>query len=108
MKKKKPNPFFRILSFSFFVFLSLYIALESGYYETHVEERGVVTKENMERFEKDVQNGVDIDVNDYVNAEVKDYSNTFSDTGVYLANGVESFMSGGMVKVLDVLKSLFF
>lgn len=43
-------------------------------YEYRQHEKKVLTEEQIKKFESDVKNGVEIDINDYVFKE-KDYSN---------------------------------
>ena len=54
MKKKKHNPVLTILFILFIVYISLFIAGESGYYENKVNEKIVLTNENIKKFEDDV------------------------------------------------------
>ena len=44
--------------------MALLIAYESGYYETRMGNRAVLTKEAMEKFEEDVENGEVVDIKD--------------------------------------------
>ena len=46
-KSKKSKYFFSILFCFFFMFVSLLIAYESGYYETKMSNRAILTKEAM-------------------------------------------------------------
>ena len=63
MKKNiKSKYFFRILFCFFLVFVALLIAYESGYYETRMGNKAVLTKEAMEKFESDVANGEVVDI----------------------------------------------
>lgn len=48
------------------MFVSLLIAYESGYYETKMSNRAILTKEAMEQFESDVENGEVVDIKDYL------------------------------------------
>lgn len=107
MKKKERSPFFRILSALFIVFISLYIALESGYYEAKLSKKTAMTEESIQKFEEDIKNGNPIDVNSYVYEEHKDYSNNTTDAAIFIGSKVESFMSGGITEIFDIVKSLF-
>ena len=107
MKKKDKNPFLRLLSLLFLLFISLYIALESGYYEAKVSKKTAMTEESIKRFEEDVKNGNPIDLNTYVFDEKRDYSNHTTDTAIFLGSRVEDFMSKGITGLFDIVKSLF-
>ncbi len=107
MKKKEKNPFFRILSLLFLLFISLYIALESGYYEAKVSKKTAMTEESIKKFEEDIKNGNPIDVNSYVYEEKKDFGNNTTDAAIFLGSKVENFMSNGITEIFDIVKSLF-
>ncbi|MBR4671837.1 MAG: hypothetical protein IKO78_01380 [Bacilli bacterium] len=67
----------RIIKYAFisviFIFLILYF-FGGRMYEYRQHEKKVLTEEQIKKFESDVKNGVEIDINDYVFKE-KDYSN---------------------------------
>ncbi len=107
MKKKEKNPFFRILSALFLLFISLYIALESGYYEAKVTKKTAMTEESIKKFENDIKNGNPIDVNSYTYVEHHDYSNNTTDAAIFIGSKVESFMSSGITEIFNIVKSLF-
>ncbi len=107
MKKKKTNLFFKILGLLFFVYISLYIALESGYYETKVTKKTSMTEESIKKFEQDIKEGKPIDLESYTYNEVKDYSNNTTDMAVYIGKKVEKFMSTGITDIFDIIKTLF-
>ena len=58
MKKesKKSKYFFRTLFGFLVVFVALLIAFESGYYESRMSNRAVLTKEDMYKFESYIEN----------------------------------------------------
>lgn len=106
MKKKEKNPFFRILGFLFLLFISLYIALESGYYEAKVTKKTAMTEESIKKFEQDIKDGKPIDIKSYQYVEHKDYSNNTTDAAIFIGNQVESFMASGITEIFDIVKSL--
>ena len=107
MKKKDKNPFFRILGLLFLLFVSLYIALESGYYEAKLSKKTAMTEESIKKFEQDVKEGNPIDVQAYVFEEKNDYSNHTTDAAVFIGGRVEDFMSKGITELFGIVKSLF-
>ena len=107
MKKTKTNLFIKVLSILFFVYISLYIALESGYYETKISKKTSITAESIEKFEQDIKDGKPIDLETYTYNETKDYSNNTTDVAIYLGEKVEKFMSTGISDVFNVIKTLF-
>lgn len=106
-KNKKSKYFFRILFCFFLVFVALLIAYESGYYETRMSNRAVLTKEAMDKFEEDVKNGEAVDVNDYLKSESVDYSNGITKIGNKISNGISEIMTNGLSGLFNALKGLF-
>lgn len=105
-KKEKPNWFFRTLSILFLIFISLYIALESGYYESKIAKKTAMTEESIKQFEQDIKENKPIDLNDYNYEEHKDYRNNTTDAAIYIGEKVEKFMSSGINDLFSILKSL--
>ena len=107
MKKKKHNPFLTLLTILFIVYVSLFIAGESGYYENKVNEEIVLTEENIKKFEADVKNNKDIDINNYVVKNNTNYSCFASDMGDSVSNFVEKLLTEELGKMGKVLKKMF-
>lgn len=109
MKKdnKKSKYFFRTLFCFFVVFVALLIAYESGYYESKMSNRSILTKEAMERFESDVEQGKVVDVEDYLKSDSVDYSNGVTKLGNKISNGISNVMTKGLSGLFDALKGLF-
>lgn len=105
-KKNKPNWFFRTLNLLFFVFISLYIALESGYYESKMAKKTAMTEESIKKFEQDIKDNKPIDLKDYTFENHKDYGNNTTDLAIFIGGKVEKFMSSGINDLFNVLKSL--
>jgi len=105
-KKKEPNWFMRLLVILFFVYLSLTIAMQMGYHEAKLNEQATLTEESIRQFEEDVKNGKAVDIDDYVVNETKDYSNGMSKAGANVSKMVEGFMTNGIGKMFDLVKSL--
>jgi len=106
-KKKKPNWCLRIITILFIIYLSLSIAMETGYYESKLNEKTILTEEAIQKFEADVREGKEVDINDYVVEKNRDFSNSATKTGVFLSSLVEDFMAEGITKMGDILKKLF-
>ena len=92
-KKKISKIFIFLVCFSFIV---SYIIYETGYYEYKLQNRTVLTKEKMEQFEKDVQEGKNVTLNDYLVETQIDYSNRLTDTTVKISNKVTLYFKKGV------------
>ena len=106
--KKKKNWFLRLLSILFVVFLGLYIASISGYYESQVSNKVALTDKAIEQFEQDVLEGKVVDINTYINEDTKDYSNKFTDMGDRFSESIQSVLTDGIGGIWDAIKVLFF
>ncbi len=107
MKKKKSNPVLRILFILFILYISLYIAGESGYYENQTNNKIVLTDENIAKFEEDVKNNRNIDIKQYSQDNNIDYSNTASKLGDEVSLSLEKFLTEGIGKIGKVIKKMF-
>ena len=84
-----------------FAFLALYF-FGGRIYEYRLKEKKTLTEEQIKKFESDVKNGVEIDINDYVFKE-KDYSNNI----VKINDKISDVIESGFKKVFQyVLKNI--
>lgn len=79
------------------MFLSVYF---SRYNNSYYENRNVLTEEAIIKFENDLKEGKEIDVNAYLKEE-KDYNNKLSTIGIKTSNIIEK----GFKKTLKFLFS---
>ena len=107
MKKKKLHPILKILICLFIVYIALFIANISGYYEGKIRDEVIVTEEGIREFEEKVQNGEEIDITAFLKNDRVDYSSSMSNLGDNLTSGIEVFITDSMKFVSDVVKSLF-
>ena len=107
MKKKKNNPILKIIGVLFIIFLALFIANMSGYYEGKIRDRVIITEDGIKEFEEKVQNGEEVDITSFLNSERIDYSSKMSNLGDGVTESIENFVSSGADFVFDILKSLF-
>ncbi len=108
MKKKKSQKLLWFILISLFViYMGLYIANSTGYYESKINDRVKLTNETIRKFENDIANGKDVTIDDYLEKETKDYSNKASKLGLNISQKVEEFMTTGLSKMLKVIGKLF-
>lgn len=70
------------------LFLSLYIAQMSGYYEYTESKKTTLTEDAIKRFEADISAGKNINAKDYLSEEKK-YNNNLSHMGMKISNYIE-------------------
>ena len=103
MKKKLPKLILFLICFSFVV---TYIIYETGYYEYKLQNRTVLTKEQMEQFEKDVNDGKDVTLNDYLIETEVDYTTKLTDATVKVSSKVNSYLKKGVELVFKQVNKL--
>ncbi len=107
-EKENKDKFLITLLILFVLFLIIYITKEAGYYEFKAHKKTELTKESIKRFEKDIEAGKNVTINDYIETDYKDYSNTITNLGYNLGKMTENFMNKGIKKTLKVLSRLFY
>lgn len=106
-EKKKTNIFSKVMIILFLLFLICYILSISGYYENKMHLKTTFTEEKMNEFENDVKNGVEIDLNNYIDTSEKNYSNKFTKISDNLGNISCNIFEKGLAGVIEILKALF-
>ena len=85
----------------FFSYLVLYFAQKNGYYDELNNKKSYLTEEKIKEFEKDVEKGKKIDVNNYVIDMKKDYSTKVSDFGLFTSNLFSKYFKYTMNKIFN-------
>lgn len=105
MKDKIFNTCFTIL---FIIFIGLYISNRSGFYDYEAHKRVELTNEEIIKFEEDVKNNKEIDVESYLNNTKVDYSNGISKASLSFSNTTDEYIKrgiNGVFKFIDKLLS---
>lgn len=101
MKKDK------IFKFAFclllLVYLTLYFSSISGYYEYKNYQKMTLTEEQIIKFEQDVKDGKEVNVEDYIVEERTDYNNKIADTGKRVSYTISDTMNKVLNKTFKVL-----
>lgn len=88
------------------IYLGLFIANNTGYYSFDLKNKKVLTEEQIKKFEEDVKNGVDIDMNDYLTIETVSYQNNISSLGYNISSAFEGFIKTSIYKIFDLFGDL--
>ncbi len=105
--KKQWIWFRRILILLFIIFLINYFSVQTGYYQNKIYERTVLTEEGKREFENDIQNGLELDVRDYITDEYVDTTNGFDKVGRKLGEEVDDFINHKVVKIMNFFSKFF-
>ena len=100
MKKVK-----NVLLILIFIYLVLYIINITGYYEYSNYTKTILTNEQIEKFENDIKNGIDIDINDYVIKKV-DYNNKISRLNYKISSIINKIFQITFIKTLEFLNKI--
>ena len=88
----------------FIVFLFIFISSTSGYYEYSNNKKTVFTEDKIKQFEKDVAEGKNVNINDYLQTESKDYTNNITNMGDWVSEFINSsvnFVLKGGFKIIE-------
>ncbi len=89
------------------IFVCLYFAGKTGYYENKIHKDTVLTKEAIIEFEKDVADGKAVDLKDYINPNDIDFQNKYSTLGYNISNSIDKLLNDGVNYLVEILKALF-
>lgn len=103
---KKHNFFKTLFILVFLLFLALFIASKTGYYEKSVKDKTYLTNKKLKEFEKDISEGKNVDAKDYFPKEV-DYSNMFTKSANNISNKIGLVVNYKAKNIWDFIKTLF-
>ena len=103
---KKHNFFKTLFILVFLLFLALFIASKTGYYEKSVKDKTYLTNKKLKEFEKDISEGKNVDAKDYFPKEV-DYSNVFTKSANNISNKIGLVVNYKVKNIWDFIKTLF-
>ena len=105
--KIKPKKIYNTVMLCLFVlFVSLYIASETGYYEYQNKTKAQFTEEKIKQFEEDIRNGKEIDIKNYLAQDVKKYDNKVTKLGNALSEIVDGGIMNGIEKTFSAIEKL--
>ena len=88
-KEKVVNNIMKVLFLVLFlIFLTIYFSQSGGYYEFELHKKTVFTEEKIKQFEKDVADGKDVSIEDYLVNEKKNYS---SNIYIFISISITSY-----------------
>ena len=103
---KKHNFFKTLFILVFLLFLALFIASKTGYYEKSVKDKTYLTNKKLKEFEKDISEGKNVDAKDYFPKEV-DYSNVFTKSANNISNKIGLVVNYKSKNIWNFIKTLF-
>lgn len=109
-KEDKLKIYNTIFKFVFIIllvaFLTLYISNETGYFEYQQRQNVVLTDKKIKEFENDIKNGVNLDLESYLENTKKNYNNKASRIGLFVSKKIGEYTKGGIEKTFKFLNDL--
>jgi len=97
MKKDKKNKIYKFIFLIFFMsFLVIYFSELTGYYEYQNHQKTTLTEEQIRKFEEDVKNGNEVDINKYLVVDTKKYNNALSKLASKLSDNISKIVNNGV------------
>ena len=87
-------------------FVSSYLVASSGYYEYQMQQRTVLTNEQIKEFEEDVKNNENIDLKDYYMNNEVDYTNKLTNLVYNISETSSNLTREIMKKIFRKLGSM--
>ena len=107
MKKDKKNKIYKFIFWLFFMsFLVIYFSELTGYYEYKNYQKATLTQEQIKKFEEDVKNGNEVDINEYLVVNNKKYDNTLSKLASKLSDGISKIVNSGVEYTFKYISKL--
>lgn len=107
MKKNKKNKIFKYIFMMFFIsFLVVYFSELTGYYEYQNHKKTTLTEEQIKKFEEDVSNGKEVDINEYIVVETTNYNNKLSKVTSKLSDCISNIVESGVEQTFKFLSRL--
>ena len=108
MEKNKTKERFKFILISLTIFFAfVYVSGKSGYYQTHLQKKTILTSEAILEFERDIEEGKPVDIKDYITGEDLDYRNQYSRLGYNLSKGIDKILTDGVNRLTKLFKTLF-
>ena len=95
-----------IFIFLFVIFLTMYISVGSNYYEYELHKKVMLTNEDIKRFEDDVKNNKEVDIDNYISSRV-DYSNSFSKASTKVSKETKKYIKQGIEGIFNIFSKMF-
>ena len=103
---KYENTFKIIFIFLFVIFLTMYISVGSNYYEYELHKKVMLTNEDIKRFEDDVKNNKEVDIDNYISSRV-DYSNSFSKASTKVSKETKKYIKQVIEGIFNIFSKMF-
>lgn len=99
--------FWITMTILFAIFMTLYISQAIGYYDYEQYKKVEITKDKIAEFERDVKEGKEINIDNYLTSVKYDYNNNASKAGLKLSSTIKQCVKSTVQGALSFLGLLF-
>lgn len=104
----KISKLFKFIVFTIIViFFCTYFMEKTGYYEYKLQNKKILTENEMLKFENDVKEGKDVSLEDYLSNTNVDYSNNLTKTTSNISIKLNKYLKNILVNGFDIFDALF-
>lgn len=96
MKKKKYNIFKIVFCIFMFIYLIIFFSSYTGYYEYNNYKKTRLTNEQIKKFEKDIKDGKELDLEEYLVVNKYSYKTTLSTLTIRISEGISDLVTYGV------------
>lgn len=84
----------------------MYVSVGSNYYEYELHKKVMLTNEDIKKFEDDVKNNKEVDIDNYISSRV-DYSNSFSKASTKVSKETKKYIKQGIEGIFNIFSKMF-
>lgn len=92
--------------FALLSFMALYFSQATGYYDFAEHKKVTLTNEQIKKFEEDVAQGKNLNIEDYLSNTDKNYQNKTSQMGLRISESIGKYAREGIESAFKVLNKL--
>lgn len=87
-------------------FATLYVSNSTGYFEYTQRQNVILTDEKIKQFEEDVKNGINLDLESYLESTKKNYNNKTSKFGLFISDKIGEYARKSIELTFEFLNDL--
>lgn len=103
MESKVYNTFKIVILLLFIIFVTLFFASYTGYYDYENKQKALLTEAQIKKFDDDIKNGVAIDMEPYLTNPNVNYQNNVANLGSKFSNIISNMVSKSVDKTFSFL-----
>lgn len=89
------------------IFFCIYFIEKTGYYEYKLQNKKILTEQEMIKFENDIKEGKDVTLEDYLSNTNIDYSNNLTKATSNISIKLNKYLRNILVNGFDIFDGLF-